>query len=76
MWIIEKASYRMLRFSGNKSNANNYKDCEKFTYPYDLGWRENIRQVYNVNYLEVDGGIVWAVKEGCDQYTLTVSSRW
>lgn len=75
MWIVEKASYRRLRFSGDINDADKdiNKDYEKFTYPYDLGWRENIRQVFSVNYLEQDGGIVWSVKKGCDQYTLTVS---
>lgn len=74
MWIIEKASYRRLHYA---EDDYHYSTPAAFNYPYDLGWRENVRQVFTVSYTteeDVDGGIVWPVKEDCDQYTLTVSA--
>ncbi|XP_018798713.1 PREDICTED: palmitoyltransferase ZDHHC6-like [Bactrocera latifrons] len=61
MWIVEKAIYR------HYCNP----DDDDFVYPYDLGWRENLRQVFSKRLLAAGQGIVWPVLDGCDQYTLT-----
>ncbi|XP_029204999.2 palmitoyltransferase ZDHHC6-like isoform X2 [Acropora millepora] len=58
-WIVEKADDR-LRFEG-----------DHFTYPYDLGWKENFKQVMPLRHNYNGDGITWPVVEGCDQYTLT-----
>lgn len=60
-WILEKAKYR--REGTDKV----------FLFPYDLGVRENIAQVVNWNCAPIGDGINWKVRDGCDQYTLTVS---
>lgn len=46
---------------------------EDFIYPYDLGWRDNLKQVFTFTGKPISDGITWTVVEGCDQYTLTVS---
>ncbi|CAD5116666.1 DgyrCDS5533 [Dimorphilus gyrociliatus] len=57
-WINDKAHWRR-------------RDTdEEWIYPYDLGWRENLRQVFSSFYKS--DGYRWTVKEGCNQYTLTV----
>lgn len=61
-WIIEKANFRR-RHSG-----------EIFLFPYDLGFKKNIRQVMNFTCQPVGDGIYWPVAQGCDQYDLTVST--
>lgn len=63
IWIVEKAIYRRYK-------AATY---DPFVYPYDLGWRLNLRQVFNEECQKYGEGIEWPVVEGCDQYTLTVS---
>lgn len=58
IWIVEK--------------ANRPRDeGMTFTYPYDLGWKENIKQVITLKHDYVGDGIIWPVVEGCDQYSLT-----
>ena len=42
-----------------------------FSFPYDLGWRENVRQVINWQLQPAGDGLYWPVRSGCDQYTLT-----
>lgn len=44
-----------------------------FVYPYNLGFFKNIRQVL---FDPVTDGISWPVIEGCDQFTLTVSTEY
>ncbi|EDW67983.1 palmitoyltransferase ZDHHC6 [Drosophila virilis] len=61
LWIVEKAIYRRYK-------ADSY---EPFVYPYDLGWRLNLRQVFNDECQKRGDGIEWPVVKGCDQYTLT-----
>uniref|UniRef100_A0A1I8Q4F4 Palmitoyltransferase n=1 Tax=Stomoxys calcitrans TaxID=35570 RepID=A0A1I8Q4F4_STOCA len=61
MWIIEKAMYRRMH----------YPDLDEFVYPYDLGYIENIKQVFKNENVAKGIGIEWPVIEGCDQYTLT-----
>lgn len=59
-WILEKAMHR--RDSTEKP----------FIYPYNLGRWNNFAQVINV-WCEPNGdGIVWPVREECNQYTLTI----
>ncbi|XP_067617345.1 palmitoyltransferase ZDHHC6 isoform X2 [Eurosta solidaginis] len=62
MWILEKAMYR--RYCNSEE--------EDFYYPYDLGWKRNLSQVFNRKNLMQGDGIVWPVIDGCDQYTLTL----
>lgn len=50
-----------------KSNSRTRTD--KFIYPYDLGIWKNIRQVL---FEPLSNGLDWPVKDGCNQYTLTV----
>ena len=56
----------------------NLQISEKFIYPYDLGLKENLRQVFNWNasgrarFQLIGDGIKWNVNESSDQYTLTV----
>ncbi|UJR13858.1 hypothetical protein I4U23_000867 [Adineta vaga] len=60
-WIVQKAYHR------------NQQRLEPFVYPYDLGLKENIRQVFNWkdSFQLVGDGITWSVRSNCDQYTLT-----
>ncbi|KAJ4434327.1 hypothetical protein ANN_22884 [Periplaneta americana] len=58
-WIVEKAHNR--RDPGDP----------KFVYPYNLGWKNNLKQVLNWTCDPVGDGFTWPVREGCDQYTLT-----
>lgn len=59
---MEKANYR-------RRNSN-----EKFVFPYDLGFWNNIHQVLTFNCQPVGDGINWPIKRGCDKYDLTVST--
>lgn len=49
---------------------------EPFIYPYDLGLKENLRQVFNWNgsprFQPIGNGIKWNVNEFSNQYSLTV----
>jgi len=58
-WIKEKAEYRI-----RHSEAS-------FVWPYDLGWRDNLRQVITWSCKPLGDGVVWEVVAGCDQYSLT-----
>lgn len=60
-WILDKANYR-------------YEGTDKqFIFPYDLGTWENIKQVADASCAPVGDGIYWKVRNGCNQYTLTVN---
>lgn len=59
-WILEKAIIRRRNMEST------------FVYPYDLGVWKNFRQVINFSCQPIGDGIYWPVKDGCDQYTLTV----
>ncbi|OQR79089.1 putative palmitoyltransferase ZDHHC6-like [Tropilaelaps mercedesae] len=64
-WINQKAEMRLEEMS---------KSPKEWKYPYDLGWKENIRMV--LAWWVPDGdGIEWPVREGCNQYTLTVEQK-
>jgi len=60
-WIIEKANAR--------------RDGSTFIYPYNLGWRENWKQVVNWSCTPLGDGIHWPVQEGCHEYTLTIEQQ-
>lgn len=63
-WIIKKANHRREHFNIS----------EKFVYPYDLGVKENLRQVFNWTggFRPIGDGIWWNILEGCNQFTLSV----
>ncbi|CAF0876321.1 unnamed protein product [Brachionus calyciflorus] len=63
-WIIKKAHHRR--------EQNNI--TEKFIYPYDLGKKENLRQVFNWsgNFRPIGNGMEWKVVDECDQFTLSL----
>lgn len=74
-WILDKALYRrqaMMRAA--REDGNDKYQVKPFVYPYDLGWIKNSAQVLNFSCLPIGDGINWPVVDGCDQYTLTVSS--
>lgn len=60
-WILRKAQDR------------NHRRRKEFIYPYDLGAKENFRQVFNwrESFNVIGDGIVWPVREGTDEYDLT-----
>lgn len=64
-WIIKKALHRR--------EQNNI--TEKFIYPYNLGKKENLRQVFNWsgNFRPIGNGMEWKVVDECDQFTLSVN---
>ncbi len=49
--------------------ARDRERIKPFIYPYNLGFKENFRQVFNWNL--IGNGLIWPVRSGCDQYTLT-----
>ncbi|XP_013391587.1 palmitoyltransferase ZDHHC6-like [Lingula anatina] len=61
-WIKDKAYYR----------DRDEEEEGEFIYPYDLGRKKNFFQVFSWSGFPVSDGIWWEVREGCDQYTLTV----
>ncbi|CAD6226698.1 GSCOCG00005869001-RA-CDS [Cotesia congregata] len=63
-WILEKAKYR--RFGTD----------DVFIHPYSKGRLFNIKQVLKWHCTPEGDGIVWPVREGCDQYTLTVEQGY
>lgn len=58
-WILEKAQYR--RKEGD----------DKFLHPYDLGRRQNMKEVLTWSCIPVGNGIDWNLREGAHKYTLT-----
>lgn len=57
-WIVTKALNRQR------------DEDDTFVYPYDLGFWNNLKQVF---FEPTNNGITWPVLDGCSQYTLTVS---
>ncbi|KAJ8319067.1 hypothetical protein KUTeg_004158 [Tegillarca granosa] len=47
------------------------EDEGEFIYPYDLGWRKNLLQVFTWSGNPKSDGFTWDVVKGCDQYTFT-----
>lgn len=64
-------SYKKAHHRREHSSSANEK---QFIYPYDLGLKENIRQVINWtgNFRSIGDGIWWKVVDSCDQFTLTL----
>ncbi len=60
-WIIRKAQDR------------NHRRKKAFIFPYDLGFKENLRQVFNwqETFNVIGDGLTWPVCDGTDEYTLT-----
>ncbi|XP_034935844.1 palmitoyltransferase ZDHHC6 [Chelonus insularis] len=63
-WILEKAKNRRLGTN------------DTFIHPYSKGWLFNLKQVLKWNCIPEGDGIVWPIREGCDQYTLTVEQTY
>ncbi|GAB1608480.1 palmitoyltransferase ZDHHC6-like [Argonauta hians] len=60
-WIIEKA----------KSRERSPDEAE-FMFPYNIGWKKNLRLVFWPSNQVKSNGIVWPIIDSCNQYTLTV----
>lgn len=60
-WILRKARDR------------DYRRARPFIYPYNLGWKENLRQVFNwrETFNVIGDGLTWPIHEGTDDYALT-----
>ena len=60
-WILRKARSR-----------DHYRS-KTFLYPYDLGWKENFRQVFNwrETFNVIGDGITWPIRDDSDEYALT-----
>ncbi|XP_022094898.1 palmitoyltransferase ZDHHC6-like [Acanthaster planci] len=59
-WIVAKAQYRHRNLE------------EEFVYPYNLGRKRNLQQVFTWQGQPQGDGITWPVIDGCTQYTLTM----
>lgn len=58
-WIVKKAAFRR--------NAYPRKGIKPFVYPYNLGWKTNMREVF----FSTGDGISWPVLPDCNEYSLT-----
>ncbi len=60
-WILRKARDR------------NHRRTKAFIYPYNLGFKENLRQVFNwrETFNVIGDGLTWPVCDGTDEYALT-----
>ena len=60
-WIIAKARER------------DHRRIEPFVFPFNLGLKENFRQVFNWsnNFRAIGDGLAWPVQAGCHLYALT-----
>ncbi|CAH2211539.1 jg4276 [Pararge aegeria aegeria] len=56
-WVLQKAKYRR-RAAG----------LPAFVYPYDLGWRENIKLLLAKDF----DGLWWPVRKGCSPKEMMV----
>lgn len=56
-----------------KAEDRNYRRSTPFVFPYNLGVKENFRQVFNwrESFNVIGDGLSWPVRDACDQYTLT-----
>ncbi|XP_072164686.1 palmitoyltransferase ZDHHC6-like [Diadema setosum] len=54
-----------------KANARHRRKGTEFIYPYHLGWKKNLAEVFTWSGIPNGDGMEWVVREGCDQYTLT-----
>ncbi|KAK3090214.1 hypothetical protein FSP39_010126 [Pinctada imbricata] len=60
-WIIEKAQDRIRE-----------EEEGDFVYPYHMGWRKNMAEVFTWSGRPKSDGFTWNVAPGCNQYTLTI----
>ncbi|OWR45252.1 hypothetical protein KGM_210245 [Danaus plexippus plexippus] len=60
-WIVDKAACR-----------RDERGLPQFQFPYDLGWRRNLRLVWSGHQYD---GIHWPVREGHGQYDLTMEQK-
>ena len=60
-WILRKARDRT------------HRRPAEFIYPYDLGFKENFRHVFNwtATFNVIGDGLTWPVRAGADEYALT-----
>jgi len=63
-WIVEKANWR-------RKEILNIK--EKYSFPYDLGWRRNFWEVFGSK--PESNGCFYPVIEGASQFSLTVEQK-
>nr|CDS27748.1 zinc finger DHHC type containing 6 [Hymenolepis microstoma] len=61
-WIMAKAQDR----------RDHDPTLKAMVFPYDLGWRTNLRQVLSLSGNPVGDGYVWPLRPGCGTYDLTV----
>ena len=72
---VEAAAILPLCFPQAKDRIQYYQLDEVFIFPYDMGskWK-NFKQVFTWSGVPEGDGLEWPIREGCDQYSLTVSS--
>uniref|UniRef100_F1L4J0 Palmitoyltransferase n=1 Tax=Ascaris suum TaxID=6253 RepID=F1L4J0_ASCSU len=52
--------------------ANSYERSNEFLYPYDLGWKRNVREVLGTwNGLPVGNGVWWPIRRPTSQFSLS-----
>ena len=57
-----------------KDRIQYYQLDEVFVFPYDMGSRwKNFKQVFTWSGVPEGDGLEWPIREGCHQYSLTVS---
>lgn len=61
-WIIEKALDR----------DRDEDEDEDFIYPYNMGWKANFTEVFTWKGYPKSDGVVWNVRDECNQFTLTI----
>uniref|UniRef100_A0A915AFG3 Palmitoyltransferase n=1 Tax=Parascaris univalens TaxID=6257 RepID=A0A915AFG3_PARUN len=55
--------------------ANSYERSSEFVYPYDLGWKRNIREVLGTwNGLPLGNGVWWPIRRPTSQFSFSVSA--
>ncbi|EGD81818.1 hypothetical protein PTSG_11889 [Salpingoeca rosetta] len=58
----------------DKAKRVTKKSKTPFIFPYDLGWRNNIKEVMRQSVRR--DGINWAVREGCTNYDMSQAQLW
>lgn len=61
-WIVEKA----------KDRKRSKDEALEFIYPYDYGWKENLKQVVNLSCTPIGDGLSWKVVKGCHDCSLSI----
>ena len=70
---VEAAAILPLCFPQAKDRIQYYQLDEVFIFPYDMGskWK-NFKQVFTWSGVPEGDGLEWPIREGCDQYSLTI----